>query len=523
MTSPVPPAPTPDPGLPQADGSEAPLSLTLLQEKAERYQVMFSTASEGILVHSLDGKALEVNEAFARMHGYTQAEMLAMNLRELNVPGGFRTHPERIARILAGEALTFEVEHVHKDGHTIAMEVLVSLVSGGDMPVLLAFHRDISQRRQDEAEKAELQAQLLHAQKMESLGSLAGGVAHDMNNVLGAILGLASIHMETQPPGSPVYRAFGTIIQASERGGTMLKSLLRFARQSPAECLELNLNALIHEEARLLERTTLCRVRLVRELTPDLRPMLGDANALSHAIMNLCVNAVDAMPENGTLTLRTRNLGADWVEVEVEDTGTGMPKEVLAKALDPVFTTTEVGKGTGLGLSIVYSTVKSHQGQMQLRSEPGQGTRISLRFPACHAAAPLPAQPESGAEPTTRRPLRVLLVDDDELVQSSVQLMLQALGHEVAVSTSGEEALGWLEDCAAPDLVILDLNMPGLSGANTLVRLRAQHPELPVLLSTGRADQVALDLAEAHPHVSLLPKPFTMKVLRQQLGQFQVG
>ena len=131
MTSPVPPAPTPDPGLPQADGSEAPLSLTLLQEKAERYQVMFSTASEGILVHSLDGKALEVNEAFARMHGYTQAEMLAMNLRELNVPGGFRTHPERIARILAGEALTFEVEHVHKDGHTIAMEVLVSLVSGG--------------------------------------------------------------------------------------------------------------------------------------------------------------------------------------------------------------------------------------------------------------------------------------------------------------------------------------------------------------------------------------------------------
>ena len=521
MSSPVPPALTPDSRLPQANGSEAPLSLALLQEKAERYQVMFSTASEGILVHTLDGKALELNEAFARMHGYTQAEMLAMNLRDLNVPGGFRKHPERIARFLAGEALTFEGEPVHKDGHVIAMDVLVSLVSGGDMPVLLAFHRDISQRRKDEAEKAELQAQLVHAQKMESLGSLAGGVAHDMNNVLGAILGLASIHMETQPPGSSVHRAFGTIIQASERGGTMLKSLLRFARQSPAECLELNLNALIHEEVRLLERTTLSRVRLVRELAPNLRPMLGDANALSHAIMNLCVNAVDAMPENGTLTLRTRNHGADQVEVEVEDTGSGMSKEVLAKALDPFFTTKESGKGTGLGLSIVYSTVKSHQGQMQLHSEPGQGTRISLRFPACLEAPSQPAQAESGPERVTHRPLHVLLVDDDELVQNSLQMMLQALGHEVALATCGEEALGWLGEGTAPDLVILDLNMPGLGGPGTLVGIRSLHPDLPVLLSTGRTDQMALDLVEAHPRVSLLPKPFTMKVLREQLGQFQ--
>ena len=314
-----------------------------------------------------------------------------------------------------------------------------------------------------------------------------------------------------------------TIAKAAQRGGHMVKSLLSLARQTPTEEAVLDLNILLREEVQLLARTTLSRIQLRLELAEDLWPILGDASALTSAFMNLCVNAVDAMPEGGTLAISSRNLEPGQVEVTVEDSGSGMPKEVLAKALDPFFTTKEVGKGTGLGLSIVYSTVKSHQGQMQLRSEPGQGTRISLRFPACHAAAPLPAQPESGAEPTTRRPLRVLLVDDDELVQSSVQLMLQALGHEVAVSTSGEEALGWLEDCAAPDLVILDLNMPGLSGANTLVRLRAQHPELPVLLSTGRADQVALDLAEAHPHVSLLPKPFTMKVLRQQLGQFQVG
>ena len=242
--------------------------------------------------------------------------------------------------------------------------------------------RDITDHKRAEEEKALLQGQLLQAQKMESLGTLAGGIAHDMNNVLGAILGLASAHLEVQPKGTPSHRAFDTIAKAATRGGEMVRSLLAFARQSQAEERDLDLNAILREEIRLLEHTTLSRVRLEMDLAAELRSIRGDASALAHAFMNLCVNAVDAMPDQGTLTLRTRNVDNHWIEVLVEDTGTGMPKEVLDRAMEPFFTTKGVGKGTGLGLAMVYRTVKAHRGQMEIHSQPGQGTQVRLRFPA---------------------------------------------------------------------------------------------------------------------------------------------
>jgi CheY-like chemotaxis protein len=338
--------------------------------------------------------------------------------------------------------------------------------------------------------------------------------------VLGAILGLASANVELQPPGSPAYRSFETIVRAATRGGEMVRSLLAFARQSQAEDRVLDLNALVREEIRLLERTTLAKVGLEVDLEPELHPMRGDSSALTHALMNLCVNAVDAMPEQGTLTLRTRNADSHRIEVVVEDTGSGMSKEVLDRAMEPFFTTKEVGKGTGLGLSMVYSTVTAHKGKIDIQSVPGHGTRVTLSFPACEKTT---GAMESGTGTGTdgsKRALKVLLVDDDELIQSSMGTILQALGHAVTVSSNGEEALAKLEAGFKPDAVILDMNMPGLGGSGTLPRLRALLPDVPILLSTGRTDQAALDLAEAHPHVTLLPKPFTIKELQKHLAPF---
>jgi len=379
----------------------------------------------------------------------------------------------------------------------------------------------IAERKRAEEQQRHLQSQLQQAQKMESLGSLAGGVAHDMNNVLGAILGLASANLETQPANSPTYRAFDTISKAALRGGQMVKSLLSFARQSPAETQDLDINAILREEIRLLERTTLSKVHLQLDLALDLRPVRGDASALTHAFMNLCVNAVDAMPEKGTLTLRTRNVDNDWIEVQVEDTGTGMSKEIQAKALDPFFTTKGVGKGTGLGLSMAYRTVKAHQGQLGIQSEPGQGTCVSMRFPACAMAPPVSAQAPL-PPPVVSAPgsLSVLLVDDDELIRSSIQMLLEVLGHRATSVACGEAALAKLEGGLRADVVILDMNMPGLGGAGTLPRLRLLNPTVPVLLATGRADQTALELVNAHAHVTLLSKPFSMKELKQGLEQF---
>ena len=363
-----------------------------------------------------------------------------------------------------------------------------------------------------------VEAQLQQAQKMKSLGSLAGGIAHDMNNVLGAILGLASANLGTQPMGSPAHQAFETIIRAAERGGNTVKSLLSFARQSPAEERELDLNAILREEVRLLEHTTLAKVHLALELASDLRPIRGDAGALTHAIMNLCVNAMDAMPQGGTLTLRTANLGPDRIEVQVADTGNGMAKGILDKALDPFFTTKEIGKGTGLGLALVDSAVRAHHGQLEIQSEPGQGTRVTIRFPACVPGTPAQALAAAPPAAPAQGSLRVLLVDDDELVQLSVQAILEVLGHSVTTAASGEEALRHLEAGFRPEVVILDMNMPGLGGLGTLPRLRSLDPAVPILLATGRTDQTALDLVAAHPGVSLLAKPFGVSDLQKRLG-----
>ena len=293
-----------------------------------------------------------------------------------------------------------------------------------------------------------------------------------------------------------------------------------------ADNQKLDMNALIREQVALLERTTLAKVRLEIDLEVNLRPILGDASALTNALMNLCVNAVDAMPENGVLTLHTSNVDHGWIEVVVEDNGMGMPKEVLEKAMEPFFTTKETGKGTGLGLSMVFSTVKAHRGQMVIESEPDKGTRVKLRFPASEqetlALAADPAVTEATLIPHGN--MKVLLIDDDDLIQSSVQVILECLGY-TAVSTapSGERALAMLEGGLEADLVILDMNMPGLGGMGTLPRLRVLRPEVPVLLATGRIDQGALNLASTHSGVTLLPKPFGLRELQESIESIGLG
>jgi CheY-like chemotaxis protein/anti-sigma regulatory factor (Ser/Thr protein kinase) len=282
-----------------------------------------------------------------------------------------------------------------------------------------------------------------------------------------------------------------------------------------------DLNALLLEEVRLLERTTLAKVHLELDLAPDLRPIHGDGSALAHAFMNLCVNAVDAMGEGGTLTFQTHNREDQQVEVVVADTGCGMTQEVMARAMDPFFTTKEAGKGTGLGLSMVYTTVKAHGGQITLQSEPGRSTTVRLTFPACAArdagqAAPAPVRPVAAAPA-----LRILLVDDDELVLKSTRMLVELLGHAVTAAALGEEALDLIERGYRADLVILDMNMPGLGGKGTLPRLRALCPRVPVLLATGRTDQEALDLVAGYPSVTLLAKPFTIQDLGEALRQVE--
>jgi len=499
--------------------TERKKSAKALAEREAELRAIFESSQDAIGV-SQHGIQEMVNPAFLSMFGYQQvADLVGKPVLALVAPESRDALlPDIGARSQGTEApAQFEVTGLRRDGTKFPMEMHVSTYERGGSLHTVASLRDLSERARIEEVRCRYEAQARRNEKMESLGSLAGGVAHDMNNVLGAVLGLASVHLEDAQRDSTLHGDMETIVKACQRGGSMVRGLLGFARDTLPEERELNVNVVVREAVALLERTTLQRIHLEMELASDILPMKGDSAALSHALMNLCVNAVDAMPEGGTLTLQTCNDSQDRILLEVTDTGDGMSKNVLEKALDPFFTTKPQGKGTGLGLPIVFGTVKAHRGTMALFSEPGKGTRVRMAFPSCK---PGRAQPEAAvqASPTpSPTALQILVVDDDELLQHAIRRLLKKLGHLATSAVGAEGALTMIANGFQPDLVILDLNMPGMDGAAALPRIRVLCPTVPIVLATGRADQAAIHLVETHAHVSLLPKPFDLRNLRQML------
>lgn len=502
---------TPDP----AEGLAPPAQVEGMT--LERMQAMLDHSWDVLTLMDAEGRLIFNSSAAQRLHGFTREEMAGRNTFDFIHPEDQAKVGEVFQHCLASPDLPVRVEYryARKHGAWIWMEaVAVNLLHSAPVHAIVVNSRDISERKQAEEERRSLERQLQQSQKMESLGRLAGGVAHDMNNVLASILGLASLHEEQLPPGHPSRRAFEIIGFACHRGGDLVKRLLAFARQGLAEMRPVELNQMLREEVHLLERTIPPQVRLSLDLAPDLAPIQGDLSALSLTVMNLCVNALDAMPDGGELVLRTRNTASGWVEVDVEDTGTGMPREVLDQALSPFFTTKPFGKGTGLGLAIAYNTLLAHHGTLDLASEPGRGTRVTLAFPASPAEDQVPAAPVVSSTTHDAGPLEVLLVDDDPVVRDTIAAMVRGIGHGITTAERGEAALSELAHGTNPDLVILDLNMPGIGGAETLARIRRMDPRLPVLIATGRADQGAQALMEMHSCVGLLPKPFSLAGLR---------
>jgi PAS domain S-box-containing protein len=387
--------------------------------------------------------------------------------------------------------------------------------ASGAIGGLLGYARDITWMKRQEAQQRDLEARLHQTQKLESLGNLAGGVAHDINNVLGAILGLASIEQERAQPGSSSRRSMDTIVQACVRGREVVQGLLCFARRDLGAIEQVDLNGLVKEIVGLLGHTTLQRVRFITDLDPALPWIQGDPGSLNHALMNICVNAVDAMPGGGTLTLRTRAGKDGRVEVSVEDTGEGMDPEVAQRATEPFFTTKPSGKGTGLGLSMAYGTVQAHKGTLTIESSPGRGTVVRLAFPEGSGAPRSVAAP---VEAPTVEGLRILLVDDDELLRESVSDILTWQGHRAECAGGGQEALDALASGADFDLVILDLNMPGMSGAETLPRILEMRPGQRILVSSGYSEGISASLLEGRPMVHTLDKPFTSKELARKIA-----
>jgi len=482
-----------------------------LRKSEALLRTYFDAAPDGIFVTNGEGRYLQVNRAAEAMTGYSAEELLELTVRDLGAAERKKAvdHFENLQR---RNAFTQEILLTRKDGSTFP--VMLSAAKIND-DLMIGLCRDLTEAKRLEEERRRLEVEIQHSQQLESLGSLAGGIAHDMNNVLAAILGLGSVLQVKLAEDPALLKAVDTILHAAGRGRDLVKGLTDFARKGMQEPHLLNLNDLVRSEAALLHRTTLQRVELVLDLDPDLPPILGEPNSLSSTLMNLCVNALDAMPKGGRLRLATR-LQKGRVELIVEDTGEGMSPEVKQRALEPFFTTKPVGKGTGLGLSIVYGTLKAHGGSIDIQSEPGQGTSIRLSLPAMSAQTTEIHPITPVAEPTGKA-LNVLLVDDDELIRESVPSMLDTLGHRAVVASGGLEALRRLEAGLQIDLVILDMNMPGLSGIETLGRIRLLRPGLPILVATGFREEGLDEVLANHEKVATLMKPYGMADLAAKL------
>jgi PAS domain S-box-containing protein len=466
-------------------------------------------------------RVIQVNDAGVKLMACAGAEELRGGVARFFTEATLSVFREEMVALYGG-ASTFEAEASHLDARGKALDIHLRLkVMPGheaNLSRVLVSMADLTERKAAEAERRRLERELDHFQRLDSLGRLAGGVAHDMNNVLAAIMAIGSVLQARDPQEPGLARDADAILKAAGRGRDLVKGLLDFSRKELGNSAELDLNELARHEAELLERTTLKRIQVELELEPALLPVTGEASSIHNALMNLCVNALDAMPERGLIRLITRNHGKGFVELAVQDSGEGMAPEVAARALEPFFTTKPAGKGTGLGLSQVYGTVKAHGGTLDIHSLPGQGTRVSMMFPSSPGQGPAGALPEEDPPPAPRS-LSILLVDDEAVLRSHLARMLEILGHRTETADGGPEALGKLEAGLAVDLAILDLNMPGMDGAETLGRLRLLRPDLPVLFITGYADTRIPTAMGRFGQVRVLKKPFNLRELAAALGE----
>ncbi len=376
----------------------------------------------------------------------------------------------------------------------------------------------------DVTEQSELEAQIAQSQKMQAIGQLAGGIAHDFNNVLQAIVGFSDLLLQSHRPSDPAFRDIMNIKGSAQRAAGLVKQLLAFSRRQTLRPSVLNLNDVLADLSVMLDRLLGEPVRLDIQYGRDLWPVLADQSQIEQVIINLAVNARDAMPGGGSLTVRTRNvpvaevegeeaLDTDAVLIEVEDVGTGMPKEVLAKIFEPFFTTKGTGAGTGLGLSTVYGIVKQTGGTLAVSSEEGRGTTFRVYLP--RTAAELKAAEERPREAPTADltgSATLLLVEDEEAIRAFAARALAAKGYRVLSAASGVEAAEiFARERGRIDLLLTDVIMPELDGPSLVRQVRAERPELKVLFMSGYADGAALDDIEGE----FLAKPFTLKALAE--------
>jgi PAS domain S-box-containing protein len=503
-----------------------------LRESEERYRILFEQNPLMYFTLDGDGTVLAVNAPGARQLGWPREELVGRPVLDVFHEEDREAVQEQFRRCLDQPDRTFEwrFRKVTRDGRTIWVEENARSIHGPDgRPRVLVTCQDVTERLEAERERREMERQLQHTQKLESLGVLAGGIAHDFNNILTGVLGNAGLARLDLEAGSEVDRHVEQAEKAALRAADLCRQLLAYSGHGHLEVRAIDLTTEIREAAELLEVSVSRSIALEYELADGLPAIVGDASQIRQVLVNLLTNASDAIGgHNGTIRVRTgpqtcdRDYLADcvggahlepgrYVFVEVEDTGCGLDDETREHIFDPFFTTKVTGRG--LGLAAVLGILRGHRGAVRIRSRPQEGSVFRVLFPASAVAAeidPPPRPPAAGGDPGRT----VLLVDDEDIVRQVGIRALERLGHRVLTAGDGIEALEvFREKSREIDVVILDLTMPRLDGAQTLAELRQLDADVPIVLSSGFDEQEASEQIDPRQVAGFLRKPYPIEEL----------
>lgn len=494
-------------------------------------RLLLSTVLDAAVAIDAEGAVVSWNRAAEHTFGWSRAEAIGQNLSDLIVPSkhqqahahGMRRYQQTGVAHVVNRRI--EIEARAKSGREFPIELSITEAHDGSGAAFVGFMRDISER-------IAMERRLRETQKLEAVGHLTGGIAHDFNNLLTVILGNAEILAESID--DPELRPLAEVtLSAAERGAELTKRLLAFARRQPLAPKPTNVNQLVEAMQGIVRRTLPESIDVEFNADPDLGLIKIDAGELDSALLNLVVNARDAMEGEGKLVIETANtsLGTDYalrypevvpgeyIMLRVTDTGIGMDAVTVGRAFEPFFTTKPVGKGSGLGLSMVFGFTKQSGGHIEIRSELGVGTEIKLYFPRLPSGRPakterpLELQPQGGTE-------NILIVEDNALVLSHLQRQLVLLGYRVKTAMSGPEAIDILRADDDVDLLLTDIVMPGgMNGNELAAHARAFRPSLRVLFTSGYTDNTIDRRGRLNPGVALLRKPYTRLELSRKVRE----
>lgn len=496
-----------------------------VEERTRERDRVWNRARDLFIVLSPERGYLAVNPAWKELLGYDEDELVGRRQGGLAHPDDAPIRDAILTRLARRE----RVEDV--DIRVRAKDGSYRWINWTFIPedeAVYGMGRDVTDRKQ-------LEDQLRQSQKMEAVGQLTGGLAHDFNNMLTGIIGGLDLAKRRMSQGriEEATSFMETATTAAERAAALTHRLLAFSRRQTLDPQTVDINALVSSVEDMLVRTLGEQVALALSLAPDLWTTRSDRNQLESAILNLAINARDAMPEGGQLTIETTNItlevaqqagperiaAGDYVLISVSDTGTGMSSDVLAKVFEPFFTTKPIGQGTGLGLSMVYGFVHQSGGYVGLYSEPGIGTTVKLYLPRLVGdVAPTAERPQSGAAPRGSGE-RVLLVEDDPQVRMLVRTVLEELGYQAVEAVDGQSALPILESDARINLLVTDVGLPGMDGRQLAEIARQRRPDLPIMFITGYAANAAERASFLAPGMRMISKPFPIDVLARTLRE----